>query len=390
MVLNSIFIYSYDGQTLAFRDYNPGESTIEVSRKFVGKYLSKAIKKNAKLKNSLNSTKISLSLDADGSEASTREDLPVIEIEETGYYAVFIIKEDVVYTAFTKVDTHLLVVIDYLKVLIETLEETIGEDLCHEIPKRPKVNLILDLLIDYSIPVLPNKNFLIMLMQKDSYQKVMDKAIDELRTNEDAFWHPHLEGIVSYSEEWLFDHDEIFTGIIDEKGTVHSWEVMGKLDVESKSTQVHSIQVCLKNSQKIESYSLHKWAKASRKRFAKDGILSFSPGLNKFTVAKYIWSQFQWTLPFELTPNIKLNFDTRTLKVKLVLKNQQVAGFNLKVTDFVVKLSFPIFLKDSTLAVNDEKTESFLFNEKDNTGEWKHSKHSCQSFRSSRICLNNQ
>ena len=201
MVLNSIFIYSHDGQTLAFRDYNPGESTIEVSRKFVGKYLSKAIKKNAKLKNSLNSTKISLSLDADGSEASTREDLPVIEIEETGYYAVFIIKEDVVYTAFTKVDTHLLVVIDYLKVLIETLEETIGEDLCHEIPKRPKVNLILDLLIDYSIPVLPNKKFLIMLMQKDSYQKVMDKAIDELRTNEDAFWHPHLEGIVSYSEE---------------------------------------------------------------------------------------------------------------------------------------------------------------------------------------------
>ena len=234
--------------------------------------------------------------------------------------------------------------------------------------------IVLDLLIDHSIPVLPNKDFLIMLMRKDNYQKVMDKAIDELRTNDDAFWHPHLQGVVSLSEEWLFDHDEIFTGIIDERGVVHSWEVMGKLDVENKSTEVHNVQVTLKHPQKIESYSLHKWAKASRKRFAKDGILSFVPAFNKFTVAKYIWSQFQWALPFELTPKIKINFDTKTLKARFILKNQQVAGFSLKVTDFIVKLSFPKCLKDSTLAVKDDKTEAFLFNGKDNTAIWKQSK----------------
>ena len=142
MVLNSIFLYSHDGHTLAFRDYNAGESTIEVSRKFVSEYLSTAIKKYAKLKNSLNLSKQSVVSSSDLNEADTREGLPILEIDETGYFAVFMIKDDVVYTAFTKADSHLLVVVEYLKVVIEILEDTIGEDLCHEIPKKPKINMI--------------------------------------------------------------------------------------------------------------------------------------------------------------------------------------------------------------------------------------------------------
>jgi hypothetical protein len=81
--------------------------------------------------------------------------------------------------------------------------------------------------------VLPNKNILKIFMQKEGifarstsylskstdkiYQKVMDKAIDEVRTNDDAFWHPHLDGVVSLDEECLFDHDEIVTGIINKE-----------------------------------------------------------------------------------------------------------------------------------------------------------------------------
>lgn len=42
MVLNSIFIYSKSGHTLAMRDYNPGESTIPVSNTFVTKHLKAA------------------------------------------------------------------------------------------------------------------------------------------------------------------------------------------------------------------------------------------------------------------------------------------------------------------------------------------------------------
>jgi len=76
---------------------------------------------------------------------------------------------------------------------------------------------VLDLLIDYSIPILPSKNFLMTFIQKEGiwarstsilstsstklYQKVMNRAVEEIRTNDDAFWHPHLEGIASFDEE---------------------------------------------------------------------------------------------------------------------------------------------------------------------------------------------
>ena len=382
MVLNSIFIYSYDGHTLTFKDYNPGESTIEISKIFTSKYLAKSIKQSSRLKNGIDITVASdITEDAITSESSVIDGLPVVHIEGTDYYAVYIIREDVVYTAFTTKDTHLLVVIEYLKVLFETFESTIQTNLCHEIPKRPEINLILDLLTDFSVPILPNKNILTKFLQSEGilarsasllskntekyHQKILNKAIDEIRTNEDAFWHPHLEGVVSLDEECLLDHDEILTGIIDERGVVQSWEVMGKVDVDSKSTVVHNITFNLRQFQKTESYSLHSWAKKGRKRFEKDGTITFSPGLTKFAVVKYICNPFQWTLPFEIDPKIKINDDSKTLKVRIFLKNSQVAGQHLKVTDFVANIYFPKYLSGSTIWSADEKSE-FLLDE----NEW--------------------
>lgn len=258
MVLNSIFLYSHDGHTLVFRDYNPGESTVDISRTFVSKYLASCLKLNHKLRMST-ATDYNLADQEDQiTEKHSMTGIPVVEIVGTDYYAVYLIRQEVVYTAFTNSDTHLLVVVEYLKVLADTLEESIKTDLLHEIPKNSRVHFILDLLLDYSVPVLPSKNFLISMMKKNSYQKIMDKAVEEVRTNDDAFWHPHLQGITSFDEECLFDHDEIFTGIIDENGVVLASEIMGKVDVDNKSSEVHSIQFSLKHPQKIESYSLHK------------------------------------------------------------------------------------------------------------------------------------
>ena len=231
MVLNSIFLYSHDGHTLAMRDYNPDESTIDISKTFVSDYLPKAIYKHNKLRSYIGAKVNTTERNTELTKEKIMDGFPIIHIEETEYYAVYIIKSNVVYTAFTKKDTHILTVIQYLKVLIEVFEETIQEDLCTELPKRPEVNLVLDLLVDYSIPLLPNKNILMTFMQKEgiiaksasyltkstekAYQKIMEKAIDESRTNDDAFWHPHLEGVVSFDEECLIDHDEVVTGIID-------------------------------------------------------------------------------------------------------------------------------------------------------------------------------
>jgi hypothetical protein len=231
MVLNSIFLYSFDGHTLAMRDYHPGESTIAVSKIFVKEYLPKAISDSSKLRNSIGAKANTTERNTELTYDMLVDGIPIVAVQETDYYAVYIISKDVVYTAFTKKDAHLLTVIQYLNVLVETLNETIDTDLCHEIPKRPEVNIVLDLLVDYSIPMLPNKNILKVFMHKEGifarstsylskntdkiYQKIMDKAIDEVRTNDDAFWHPHLDGIVSLDEECLFDHDEIVTGIID-------------------------------------------------------------------------------------------------------------------------------------------------------------------------------
>lgn len=317
--------------------------------------------------------------------AVSTDGLPVVQIEGTDYYAVYIIKTDVVYTAFTKLNTHLLVVVDYLKVLIETFEETIKSDLCHEIPKRPEVNLVLDLLVDFSIPLLPSKNILMTFLQQEGiwamstsllskntdklYQKVMNKAVDECRTNDDAFWHPHLENIVSFNEECLLDHDEYLTGIIDDSGVVQSCEIMGKVDVDNKSSQVHNISFQLQQPTKLESYSLHACAKKGRKRFEKDNIVSFTPGINKFTAVKYILNPFTFALPFEMISKIRINEDARTLKVRIILKSAQVAGQHLKITDFIANVHFPKYLSGSSICATDEKSE-FLLDEKQNIGKW--------------------
>ena len=190
------------------------------------------------------------------SESSVIDGLPVVKIEGTEYFAVFLIREDVVYTAFTMKDTYLLVVIEYLKVLIDTFESAIKTNLCNEIPKRPEVNNVLDLLIDFSIPILPNKSILMKFFQSEGilarsasllskntekyHQKILNKAFDEIRTNEDAFWHPHLEGVVSLDEECpLWSWRDPHTGIIDEKGVVQCCEVMEKLMLKA------NLQLCI-------------------------------------------------------------------------------------------------------------------------------------------------
>ena len=132
---------------------------------------------------------------------------------------------------------------------------------------------------------------------------------------------------------------------------------------------MHNINFTLRQFQKTESYSLHSWAKKGRKRFEKDGYLSFTPGISKFTVTKYICSPFQWTLPFEVDSKIKISDDSKTLKFRIFLKNSQVAGQYLKVTDFIAKIYFPKYLTGSTTSSVDEKSE-FLLDENTNVGKW--------------------
>lgn len=307
-------------------------------------------------------------------------------MEGTDYFAVYIVRDDVVYTAFTKEDAHLLTVIQYLRVLIETFEESIKTNLSQEISRRPEVHLILDLLVDFSIPLLPSKNFLMTFMQKEGIwarsanmltnkgseklsQKIMDKAIDEARTNDEAFWHPHLEGIVSFEDECLFDHDEILTGIIDSKGVVQTSEVMGKVDVENKSSKVHNSKFTLRQLHKLESYSMHSCAKKSRKRFEKDSIVTFTPGINKFTVLKYICNPFKFTLPFEVVPKFNINEESKTLRVKVTVRSLQVAGQYLKVTDFFANVHFPKYLTGSSVSAVEERGE-FLLDDRANIGKW--------------------
>jgi hypothetical protein len=124
-------------------------------------------------------------------------------------------------------------------------------------------------------------------------------------------------------------------------------EVMGKVDVESKSVEVHNVSFSLHQMQKLESYSLHSCAKRGRKRYEKDGVLTFTPGLSKFTVAKYISNPFKFNMPFVITP--KITVSSNQLKVKISLKPQEVAGQFLKVTDFFCKIHFPKFLSASTV-----------------------------------------
>lgn len=385
MVLNSIFLYSHNGYTLAMRDYNPGESTVEISKNFVRNHLKNELKKHEELKNKMGTDLSKTTGEVELSETAQKEGLPVISITGTDYYAVYLVKDEVVYTAFTKSDAHLLVVIQYLRVLIETIEETIKKDLVHEIPKRPEVHYVLDLLVDFSIPLLPSKNILMTFLQKEGlwakstrllakevvplHERVLGRAIEEARTNEEAFWKPHIDDLVTYSGECLFDHDEIFTGIIDDEGVVQTCEVMGKVNVWNKNSLVQNITFALKHPQKIESYSLHACARNSRKRFEKSDILTFTPGINDFTVVKYICNPFTCTLPFELEPKIKINDDNRTVKVRMFLKSQEVAGQHLKVTDFVANIHFPKYLNSSSIAPTDKNSE-FVLNEDSNIGKW--------------------
>ncbi|CAI2368057.1 unnamed protein product [Moneuplotes crassus] len=388
MVLNSIFLYSYDGHTLAMRDYNPEESTVEVSKYFVEHYLQKALAKNAKLRSSIGAKANLTERNTELTSDKLLDGFPVVAISDTEYYAVYIIREEVVYTAFTKKETHILTVVEYLKVVLETLEESITGDLVDEIPKRPEIHYILDLLVDYSIPLLPNKNILKAFLRKEgiiakstsyiskrtekSYQRILDKAIDECRTNDDALWHPHLKGLVSLAEECLIDHDEIVTGIIDktESGsTVEISEVMGSVEVENKSANVHNIGFALRRLQKLESFSLHACAKKCRKRFEKDGVLNFTPGISRFTVAKYICNPFKFALPFEIKPTLQICLTSKTLKVKIKVKATEVAGEFLNVRSFCIKIHFPKYITGSSLCPTDEKTE-FILNEEKNIGLW--------------------
>jgi hypothetical protein len=122
---------------------------------------------------------------------------------------------------------------------------------------------------------------------------------------------------------------------------------MGKVDVENKSVEVHSVGLTLHQQQKLESYSLHACAKKGCKRFEKDGALTFIPGLSKFTVARYINNPFKFNMPFLMTP--KITIAANQVKIKISLVPQEVAGQFLKVTDFFCKIHFPKFLSGSTV-----------------------------------------
>ena len=216
MVLNSIYLYSYSGHTLAMRDYNPEEPTIDASKSFVKNHLQKCLAKNSKLRNSIGAKPTHTEKMANLSPDLAMDGLPIIAVQETEFYAVYVVRKDVVYTAFAKASGDLSTILDYLGVLVQTFEGVWGEEIVTEVPKRSEVHFILDLLMDYGIPMLPDKNILsTFIKKKGTWSKVMDKAMEEIRTNEDAFWHPHLSGIVSMSEECLIDHDEIVTGQID-------------------------------------------------------------------------------------------------------------------------------------------------------------------------------
>lgn len=144
---------------------------------------------------------------------------------------------------------------------------------------------------------------------------------------------------------------------------------MGRVEVENKSAVVHNIQFGLRQMQKLESFSLHTCAKKWRKRFAKDGILSFTPGLNRFVVAKYICNPFKVVLPFEIFPTFQINLASNSLKVKIIVRAAEVAGQFLDARNFLMKIHFPKYISGSSLCPSDEKTE-FVLDEDKNIGFW--------------------
>mmetsp|Transcript_2995 Transcript_2995/g.2476 ORF Transcript_2995/g.2476 Transcript_2995/m.2476 type:complete len:125 (+) Transcript_2995:737-1111(+) len=124
---------------------------------------------------------------------------------------------------------------------------------------------------------------------------------------------------------------------------------MGRVDVDNKSASVHNIQFGLRQNQKLESFSLHQCAKKGRRRFQKDGVLNFTPGLNKFTVAKYICNPFKFVLPLEIIPNMSINLSTRTFKIRVYVRPVEVAGQFLNIRGLILKLHFPSYITGSSL-----------------------------------------